>query len=94
MDKDFRTQVQELSNSAVEAGKRLVEAGNRQRFRVRDAKGETLVQVPLAVGLASALFLPAFTVTGVFVALVTGCTVELERTPVEPKVEAPTAVAS
>ena len=58
--------------------KKLLAAGNVRRVRVRQ-KGEIIAEFPLTVGLVGAVFAPLLAAIGAMTALVTGCTIEVER---------------
>jgi hypothetical protein len=72
--------------------KRLVHEGNIRRISIRNASGVTLLEIPLVVGLAGAVFVPVWAAIGALAALVANCTLVIERnveessTPKPPKV--------
>ena len=47
-------------------------------MRVRQ-KGQVIAEFPLTVGLVGAVFAPLLAAIGAMTALVTGCTIEVER---------------
>lgn len=63
----------------LEAVKKLVHEGNIRRITIRNAKGITLLEIPLVVGLAGALLLPVWAAVGALAALVADCTLVVER---------------
>ncbi len=67
--------------------RKLLAEGNIRRVRVRQ-KGEVIAEFPLTVGLVGAVFAPLLAAIGAMTALVTGCTIEVERQRV-PDVEEP-----
>ena len=66
----------------VEKIKQLVHEGNIRRVRVIH-KGNTVLEIPLSVGapaaVAVALAAPLLAALGAFAALVTECTIEVEK---------------
>lgn len=60
--------------------KELVREGNVRRVSIRNAQGETLLEVPLTVGVVGALLVPTLAALGAVAALVTDCTISVERT--------------
>ena len=58
--------------------RQLLAEGNIRRVRVRQ-KGEVIAEFPLTVGLVGAVFAPLLAAIGAMTALVTGCTIEVER---------------
>lgn len=66
----------------VEKVKQLIHEGNIRRVRVIH-KGKTIFDVPLTIGLPAATILimvaPVLAAMGAFAALVTECTIEVEK---------------
>lgn len=58
--------------------RKLLAEGNIRRVRVRQ-KGQVIAEFPLTVGLVGAVFAPLLAAIGAMTALVTGCTIEVER---------------
>lgn len=59
--------------------KRLVHAGNVRRVVVKSREGRTIAEFPLTVGAIFVVLLPVWAAIGVAVALVTGCSIEVEK---------------
>jgi len=59
--------------------KELIHEGNIRRIRVRNEKGETLLEIPGTVGVIGALFAPYLAALGAIAALATRCTIAVER---------------
>jgi len=59
--------------------KELIREGNIRRISVRDKEGKTLLEIPLSIGLVGALLLPTLAALGALAALVTECTLVVER---------------
>jgi len=57
----------------------LVHEGNVRRIAIRNDKGQTVVEFPLTVGVVGALLLPMWAAIGAVAALVTNCTIVVER---------------
>jgi len=80
--------VEEKSGEVANQLKRLLAEGNIRRVRVRQ-KGAIVAEFPLTVGVVGAVFAPMLAAIGAIAALVTDCTIEVERegpaeTPSEP----------
>jgi hypothetical protein len=58
--------------------KRLVHQGNIRRIIIKDEDERTIVELPLTVGVVSALLLPAWVALGAIAALVAHLTIEVE----------------
>lgn len=63
----------------VGAIKDFVHQGNIRRISIRNSKGVTLLEIPLVVGLAGAVFVPVWAAVGALAALVAQCTLVIER---------------
>lgn len=59
--------------------KELVSEGNVRRITIKDKNGKTLVELPLTVGVVGAVLLPVWAAVGAIAALVTECTISVER---------------
>lgn len=80
MDKETRTE--ELSirgEELVATVKALVHEGNIRRITVKSREGRPLIEIPLTFGVVGALLLPTLAALGALAALVTECTIVIER---------------
>jgi len=59
--------------------KQLVREGNVRRITIRSDEGNTLIEIPLAIGVVGAMLLPVWAAVGAIAALVTNCTIAVER---------------
>lgn len=59
--------------------KELVHEGNVSRITINDKHGKELMSFPLSVGLLGAILAPVFAAVGTLAALVTECTITVER---------------
>lgn len=59
--------------------KELIRQGNLRRLAIKSKEGNTLIEVPLTVGVVGTLLLPTLAALGAVAALVTECTVVIER---------------
>jgi len=59
--------------------KELVHQGNIRRIVIKDQDGKVLMEIPLTIGVVGALLLPTLAAIGVIAALVTQCTIAIER---------------
>jgi hypothetical protein len=57
----------------------LVREGNVRRIIIKNEEGRTLIELPLTIGVVGALLLPAWAALGAIAALVTDCSIEVER---------------
>jgi len=59
--------------------KELIEEGNVRKITITDRSGKELASFPLTVGVVGALLLPMLAAVGAIAALVTECTITVER---------------
>jgi uncharacterized membrane protein YvbJ len=67
------------SSNLVDRVKGLLHEGNVTRIIVKDEKGKTLLEIPATVGVIGAVLVPWLAALGVIAALVTNCTIVVER---------------
>jgi hypothetical protein len=72
---EFRLQGDEILGKI----KDLVREGNVRRISIKNADGETLLEFPLTIGVVGALLVPTLAAVGAVAALVTDCTIAVER---------------
>jgi len=56
-----------------------VNEGNVRRITIQNKDGKTIVEVPLTVGVVGAVLAPPLAAIGAIAALVTDCTITVER---------------
>lgn len=59
--------------------KELIKEGNVRRITIKNKNGKTLIVLPLTVGVVGAVLAPALVAVGAIAALLTECTVSVER---------------
>lgn len=59
--------------------KKIVQEGNIRRITIKDKNGKELIVLPLTVGAVGAILAPALAAVGAIAALVTDCTITIER---------------
>lgn len=59
--------------------KELVQEGNIRRIIIKNERGETLIELPVTVAAVGALLVPVLAAVGTIAALVTKCTIVVER---------------
>jgi hypothetical protein len=63
----------------VEKIKELLHEGNVRHVVIKNDEGKTLIELPVTVGVAGALLVPVWAAVGALAALVTNCSIEVER---------------
>jgi len=67
--------------------KELIHEGNVRRIIIKNEEGRSLIEVPLSVGVVGAMLAPMWAAVGAVAALVTSCSIEVERAPESDKDE-------
>ena len=65
--------------------KELVHEGNIRRITIKNEEGKRLIEIPLTIGAVGILLLPVWAAIGAIAALVTDCTIVVEK--IEEKAE-------
>lgn len=60
--------------------KELIHQGNIRRIIIKDKDGKSIVEFPLTVGVVGAVIAPVLAAIGAIAALVTECSITVERT--------------
>ena len=80
MSEQVRTEELEVTGEKlIETVKEIVRQGNIRRVSIRSEKGATLVEFPLTLGVAGALILTQLAAIGAIAALVTKCSIVVEK---------------
>lgn len=61
--------------------KQLINEGNIRRIIIKNKSGKTIMEIPLTVGVVGAVIAPILAAVGAAAALVTECTILVERRP-------------
>jgi len=63
----------------------LIHEGNVRRVIIKNGEGTVLIEIPLTLGVAGAVILPTLAAVGAIAALVTDCSITVERRVEEPR---------
>ena len=63
----------------VKKVKEIIKAGNARKISIKNEKGKTLIEIPLTIGAIGAILLPTLAAVGAIAALVTKCSIVVER---------------
>lgn len=78
-DKSSWDEFQVKGEELIAKVKELIREGNVRRIVIDNEEGKTLIEIPLTVGVVGALFLPVFAAVGAIAAMVTNCTIRVQR---------------
>lgn len=59
--------------------KQLISEGNVRRIIIKNKEGKSLIELPLTIGVVGAVLAPMLAAVGTVAALVTECTIAVER---------------
>lgn len=59
--------------------KQLIKEGNVRRIVIKNKDGKVLIEFPLTIGVVGAVFAPVLAAVGAIAALVTECSILVER---------------
>jgi hypothetical protein len=59
--------------------KQLIKEGNVRRITIKNKEGKSIIEIPLTVGVIGAVLVPALAAVSTIAALVTECTIAVER---------------
>lgn len=66
-------------DQVVEKVKQLIKEGNVRRVIIKNEKGESIMEFPVTAGVVGVLLLPTLAALGAAAALMTQCTIAVER---------------
>ena len=79
----MRGEFKVTGDQVVTTLKELLHEGNVRHIIIKNDEGRVLIEFPVSIGLAGALLLPVWAAVGAVAAMVTNCTIEVERTDEE-----------
>ncbi len=71
----FKVKGDEILNKVKE----IIREGNARRIIIKNEKDETIVEFPLTIGAIGVVLAPLFAALGAITALVTDCTIVVEK---------------
>lgn len=71
-------------DEVVHKVKQLIHEGNVRRLTIKNEDGRTILEVPLTIGVIGAALLPVLAAIGAVAALVSRCTIVVEREEAPP----------
>lgn len=74
-EESFKVNGEELLKKVKE----IIKEGNVRKITIKNKEGKTIVEFPLTIGVVGALLVPMFAAVGAIAALITECTITVER---------------
>ncbi len=78
-DKETVDEFKVKGEDLLDKVKELAQEGNIRRIIIKNEKGNKLLEIPLFLGLLGALLAPYLAAIGVIAAVVTSCSIIVER---------------
>jgi len=63
----------------VETVKNLIKEGNVRRITIKNSAGETVLSIPLTIGVVGVAVVPVLSAIGAVASLMSDCTLSIER---------------
>ncbi|MBC7546775.1 DUF4342 domain-containing protein [Candidatus Saccharibacteria bacterium] len=79
MTKHAREEFKVAGDDLLKQVKHLIKEGNVRRITIKNKDNKTIVEIPLTIGVVGAVFAPALAAVGAIAALITECTIVVER---------------
>lgn len=78
--KSSKTEEYKVSgDQIVKKVKQLIKEGNARRIMIKNEHDEIVMEIPLTIGAVGALFAPVLAAVGALAALMTNCTIVVEK---------------
>jgi hypothetical protein len=81
----FKESFKVAADQLVDAVKKLLHEGNVRRIVIKQ-EGRSVAEFPLTVGVVGAVIAPVLAAVGALAAVLTDCTIEVERTKPESEI--------
>ncbi|MBN3033643.1 MAG: DUF4342 domain-containing protein [Candidatus Saganbacteria bacterium] len=75
LNEEFKVRGEEL----LKKTKELIKEGNIRKITIKDKEGKEILSFPLTLGVIGAVIAPVLAAVGAVAALVTECTISVER---------------
>ncbi len=79
VSKKAQEEIKVEGKKVVSKIKALIKEGNVRKITVKDSKGKIILSLPVTAGVVGALLLPPLVVIGAVAALLTECTITVQR---------------
>lgn len=79
VSKKAQQEIKVEGKKVVSKIKSLIKEGNVRKITVKDNKGKIILSLPVTAGVVGAILLPPLVVVGAIAALLTECTITVQR---------------
>lgn len=84
-EKTYTERIKVAGDQILSVVKTIIHEGNVRRLIIRNEKDQILIEIPVTVGVVGVLVAPVAAALGAVAALLTHCTIEVERVGEAPK---------
>ncbi len=92
-DKSYTEEFKVSGDAVIAKIKELLHEGNIRRIIIKNEEGQTLIEIPLTIGVVGAILLPVWAAIGAIAALVVRLTIVVEKVEDTPSPKPPQAQA-
>ena len=78
-DKTYTEEFKVSGDAVIAKIKELLHEGNIRRIIIKNEEGQTLIEIPLTIGVVGAILLPVWAAIGAIAALVVRLTIVVEK---------------
>lgn len=78
-DEFSKEQFKVYGHELVKKVKELIKEGNIRRIIIKNEKGKVMLEIPVTFAVVGAVFAPVLAAVGALAALMSKCTIEVER---------------
>ena len=77
--KDVKEEIKVKGEQLVSKTKEILKEGNVRKISIKDKDGNVILSIPLTIGVVGAVLAPFLAAVGAVAALVTECTISVEK---------------
>jgi hypothetical protein len=78
-EKTYREEFQISGEAVIAKIKEILHAGNVRRITIKNENGDTLIEIPLTLGVVGAILIPVWAAIGAIAAMVARLTLVVEK---------------
>jgi len=79
VDENIKEEIKVKGEQLVSKTKEILKEGNIRKISIKDKDGNTILSLPLTVGVIGAVLAPFLAAVGAVAALLTECTISVEK---------------
>ncbi len=79
VDENIKEEIKVKGEQLLQKVKEIINEGNVRKISIKDKDGNTILSIPMTIGVIGAVLAPILAAVGAVAALVTECTISIER---------------